>query len=334
MKINFLSTLVSPSVLGSNFDVKGNPKMKKQMKMETLCEKWLIYKKPKVKETTISAYYRIINAHIIPHFNYDLVSFIEKKKAILAPKTVHEIFGVLKQILEYGFKKKYIKFIDCDILLPSKSRKEIKILSNADYERFIDNVLINLNLESLGFLVALFTGVRIGELCALKWQDIDFKTKEIKITKTIQRVANLDKNAKTKTKIIIDTPKSKNSIRDIDILPFLLKFLKRFKGNGTDYILTGNSKYIEPRTYQNKFKKFIENIGIEDISPHSLRHTFATLAVENEMDIKVLSKILGHSSVYITYDLYVHPSKELRKQNMNKMADTYPWHKKTRLLTA
>ncbi len=166
-------------------------------------------------------------------------------------------------------------------------------------------------------------GIRLGEICALKWEDINFQTQTLKINKTIQRIKNLDENAVTKTKIIIDAPKSQKSIRDIPIPSFMLDLLEKNKADKNSYLLTGTPKYIEPRVYQDMFKKYLKESGINDIKFHALRHTFATRAIEKDFDIKSLSEILGHSSVKFTLERYVHPSDEYKRQNMEKLSVLY-----------
>ena len=301
--------------------------MKKQMSIKTLCKKWLTVKKKELKETSFSTYYRIVNAHIMKDFkNYNIDLFI-KKKSKLSAKTRYNIILVLIQILGYGKEKNCIN-IDYEIKLPKIRQKELRILTSTERTRFIDYIIKSLNVENLGFLITLYTGVRIGELCALQWGDIDFNLEVLKINKTMQRIANTNENAKTKTRIIIDTPKSQKSIRSIPIPSFLIDILKRYKCKDTDYVLTGNSKYIEPRTYQAKFKRFLISAKINHINFHALRHTFATMALENGFDIKALSEILGHSSIKITLDLYAHPSNEFKKKNMDNLISTYSWHEK------
>lgn len=129
--------------------------------------------------------------------------------------------------------------------------------------------------------------------------------------------------ASTKTKIVIDTPKSQKSIRDIPIPSFMVELMKNYKTGKDKYLLTGTTEYIEPRVYQSMFKTYLNEAKIEDINYHALRHTFATRAIEQDFDIKSLSEILGHSSVKFTLERYVHPSEEHKRKNMEKMSVFY-----------
>ena len=169
-------------------------------------------------------------------------------------------------------------------------------------------------------LIALYTGIRLGELCALQWSDIDFATNTLTISKTLIRVQNkIEETAFPKTRIIITKPKSDKSCREIPVPDYISKIAFDFVSKKTDYVLSGNSKPIEPRNMQYFFHSIIKEINIHNISFHTLRHTFATRCVEKNFDIKTLSEILGHSSVKITLDRYVHSNMELKRKNMNKL---------------
>lgn len=164
----------------------------------------------------------------------------------------------------------------------------------------------------------MYTGIRIGELCALKWGNISFEEKTLKIDKTMQRL-QCD-NQKRKTEIVILEPKSSCSIRLIPLPDFVIKELIKFRDNDNNYILSmDNKKFIEQRTMQNHFYKYISEAKIEKSNFHCLRHTFATRCVEKNFEIKSLSVILGHSSVKITLDKYVHVTMQMKRNNMSKV---------------
>jgi len=198
-------------------------------------------------------------------------------------------------------------------------------LTVSEQEKLKNHIQNNLDCKSLGVLISLYTGVRLGELCALQWKDIDFYEEEIKVTKTLQRIKNTDENDNRKTKVIIDKPKSVKSVRNIPLPSFLFNILKEYrKGYTADtYILTGNLRYMDNRVYQDKFKQYIKLAGLQDINFHATRHTFATRAIEHGIDVKTVSELLGHSSVKFTLERYVHSSKEHKKQSMEKMAACY-----------
>ena len=188
-------------------------------------------------------------------------------------------------------------------------------------KKLSDYLRNNLNLYNLGILVCLYTGFRIGEICALKWGNVSFQEKVIYVHQTMQRL-QCSESGESKTQIIISNPKSNSSVRKIPIPDELFNLIDQYTFPENAYFLTGTSKqYVEPRNMQNKFKKAIKECGIENANFHALRHTFATRCVELGFDIKSLSEILGHSSVNITLNRYVHPSMELKQQNMNKLSE-------------
>ena len=163
--------------------------------------------------------------------------------------------------------------------------------------------------------------MRIGEVCALRWENISIKDGIIKITSTMQRLRDFDVNRTTKTKIIISDPKSDTSARIIPLSDFAIDLCKKFiPTSPTAFVLSGSaSEFIEPRTLQYKMERYTKDCGLDDVHFHTLRHTFATRCVEFGFEIKSLSEILGHSSPQITLERYVHSSLELKRDNMNKV---------------
>ena len=311
-----------------------NKLIKPKISFETLCNEWLKEKEIKNKESTIARYNGIINRHLIPYFNHTSISKIDRNninsfikyktyQGNLGAKSIQDIVTVLCQILKYAEREKYIQPLIYDFARPIVPRKDLEVLSTSEQEFLVNKIKQDINRENIGILLSLYAGLRLGEVCALQWQDIDFNKGIIKITKTLQRIEDTDKSTGNKTKIIIDTPKSIKSVRKVPIPDFLLSELKILSERSfpQEYILTGTkTRYTEPRAYQYRFKRFLEQTGIRDINYHALRHTFATRAVEQKMDIKTLSEILGHSSVSFTLDRYVHPTIEYKKQNIEKLA--------------
>ena len=161
------------------------------------------------------------------------------------------------------------------------------------------------------------SGIRIGELCALQWKDIDLEKRILTVRKTIQRIQCRD-NFK-KTKLIITEPKSESSKRHIPIPEFMIEFLKKFQDKTEQYILSDNYKPIEPRTMQYRFAKILKNVNLPSVHFHALRHMFASNCIKLGFDVKALSEILGHSSVEITLNRYVHSSFEQKIEYMNRL---------------
>ena len=283
---------------------------------------WLKSVKISCKISSYSDYEYTAYAYLIPNFgsfkrkqiNKDIINdFTEKLlNKGLAPKTIKDILIILQQVLKYVG-------ITIDITMPKVKKKEIQILTKEDQLSLETYISKNINEDNFGMFLCLYTGLRIGELCALKWKNIDLDNNIIKVEKTLIRVKNFDKSIKTKTKVILDDPKSTSSKRNIPIPNFIISILKNLKKNDDDFFLTGKSVFIEPRSYTNHYKKVMKLLNIDKYNFHALRHTFATRCIENGCDPKSLSEILGHSNVKITLDRYVHPSFENKVKMMNNL---------------
>ena len=174
--------------------------------------------------------------------------------------------------------------------------------------------------SDIGILICLYTGIRIGELCALRWENIDLRNATITINKTVQRVRNANSNSKTK--INFDSPKSQSSSRTIPIPSFLVQKLMKYKRD-KGYILRDNGKFTDTRNISRRFKQLLQQADIDEVNFHILRHTFSTRALELGFDAKTLSEILGHSSVTTTLNLYAHVLPEHKKKEMEKLNDLY-----------
>ena len=203
-----------------------------------------------------------------------------------------------------------------------ESNKKIYVLTKNEQKKITDYCINNINSRNIGILISLYSGLRIGELCALKWEDIDFKKSLIIITKTVQRIYIKDK-LESKSKIIITNPKTKNANREIPINKDFLEILKQVKTNNRDYVISGNNKLIEPRTYRKYFDKVLKTIKINHINFHALRHTFATNCISLGIDYKTVSELIGHANVNITLNLYVHPRMSQKKKCINLICKVF-----------
>lgn len=213
---------------------------------------------------------------------------------------------------EYGFKLS-LK----NVVLPKVERKQINRISDTEQKRLMDYLNANMSLTAFGILLSLCMGLRIGELCGLKWEDVDFQRKILHIRRTVQRITSA--NGNRKTKIVISAPKSATSCRDIAIPDFLMEYFKMYRDEAGFYILSGTDKPVEPRTMQYRYKKILQNAEIGNHNYHKLRHTFATNCAEHGFDVKTLSTVLGHSSVNLTLNRYVHPDVVYQRRMINSM---------------
>jgi len=278
-----------------------------------------------LKESTLARYTYLCRKYIIPYFGdiamnelnnetiKDFISHLIKGNS-LAPKTINDIICLLIQII-----KNHCNF-EIDIKKLNNKQNDINVFTDEEYTKLKSYLNIETDSKKLGIMIAMLTGIRLGELCALKWENIDLENGIIYIQKTIQRVKTIDINSKTKTKIVIDTPKSMASIRSIPLPVILLNKLKEFKSKPNTYVLTNTAKYIEPRVYQRHFKAYLKACSIKDNNFHTLRHTFATTGILKGIDTKTLSVLLGHSDVSFTMKTYVHPNLEHKRSQLEKLA--------------
>lgn len=202
-----------------------------------------------------------------------------------------------------------------------KEIKPIYVFSKEDQAKIESILKTNINIRKASLLLCLYTGLRIGELCGLKWEDINFDKKVLCVKRTIERIKNNSNNIKNKTLLIESTPKSETSNREIPIPDFIIEILKQFKENDNSFILSKSKKLYDPRVFELFYARLLKNNNIYYANFHTIRHTFATRSIESKMDIKTLSEILGHSNIDITLNLYVHPSYELKKSSIENLVD-------------
>ena len=293
---------------------------------------WQADKKQYVKRSTYSAYSLLVNNHLIPAFKgvcdvtEEMVqSFVfTKLEHGLSQKSIKDILIVLKMILRFAVKQGFMQHREIDVKFPTeRERQELEVLSRSSQKQIMEYVQSHFTFMNLGIYICLCAGLRIGEVCALVWDDIDVESGVINVSKTIQRIYVIEGGEKH-TEVIIDTPKSKNSIREIPIAKDLLKMIKPFKKvvNGNFYVLTNSDQPTEPRTYRNYYKRLMEQLNMPKLKFHGLRHSFATRCIESKCDYKTVSVLLGHSNISTTLNLYVHPNMEQKKKCVEQMFKT------------
>lgn len=298
-------------------------------------EAWLVSIKPNLKDSTIARYRTALDRHLLPEFGDKIVTEITREDISafsnsllaskdeggkgLAPKTVSAILSVMKNVMDYIRLVKGLSVVSFDGLAVKIPQKQLRVFSLHEQEMLNGYLLGDLTPSNMGILLCLYTGLRIGELCALKWEDISFTEQKLHIERTMQRIQKPDEEGH-KTQVVITSPKSDCSVRDIPIPDDVFQILTEKRQPDGCFFLTGLERiYIEPRTMENRFNKVADACGISGATVHTCRHSFATRAVELGFDIKTLSEILGHASVAITMNRYVHPSMQHKQENMNKL---------------
>ena len=287
----------------------------------TILREWLETKKKDIKESSYYCYKSKLNKHILPFFKNIRYSHVNETKITefmrlkmqedLSSKYIADMVIIIKSAARWCEKTKgYLNRVAS--VSNIKVKRKTPVLLNISEQRTLQNYLLSENsCTAVGIYLCMYTGLRIGELCALKWSDIDLNKKIMYINKTAQR---LIVNNKTAVKLI--APKTGNSVRAIPLPTFLVKIHNNFKGDNNCFLLSGTDKIIEPRCLSYRFKNILKKANLPPIKFHSLRHTFATNCLQQNFDIKTLSEILGHSNVSITMKIYVHSSMERKVECM------------------
>lgn len=307
---------------------------------QEVAELWLGNIRCRVKESTYAKYANVVRKHLIPalgncqdgelttrqaeemvrrELGLDLMTEEEAEK--ISEKTMGDILMVLKEILSYGELLGYHTPCRLELLHLKKKEKKAVVLERQSQIKLEAFLLGEKDPVRTGILLSLYMGIRLGEICALKRKHVFYEEGILRIHATMQRVQAAEAEKGPKTKIVITEPKSFHSIREIPIPSFLLEHMEYMRSYPEEaYLLTGSETcFMEPRNLQNHFRKYQEACRLRPVNFHALRHTFATRCIESGVDIKALSEILGHASVNITLNRYVHSSLEMKRRNMEKV---------------
>ena len=308
-------------------DTKTTPD-KREILFEKVIPEWFEKIKKTKKHATYIKYCYIYKTYLTDilaeHFLSDAAT--EHFQDMLISRTMNcsesikkSIYSVLAGILSYGAENYYITPVRLKRKIPTSAKKKLNIYTRREQTILLRYLYENMDIRKMGIILCLSTGLRLGEICSLKWMDIDFQNKVLFVNHTVQRIAVNDQ--KTKTALQVGSPKTACSQREVPLSDEILLLLSRFKHHGA-YVLN-DSGPLEPRTYQYQFERFQKQAGIDCKNFHVLRHTFATNCIGNGVDVKSLSEILGHSNVQITLNRYVHPSLDTKRQYMNHISSVY-----------
>ena len=279
--------------------------------------------RPKIKLSTAKVYDRYLNKYIAPFFKSTALSKVSRELlqsfinslSGLSASTVKGVFALLRESLKLACKQNYITSVWVGTELPKPKRRGAKAFTRSE-QSLIENTLdIDGHPNDIGILLCLYTGLRIGEACGLKWEDIDLTGQTLTINRTVQRIT-LDGKSVLKE----FPPKSVSSRRCIPIPSFLAELLREAKKrSNTEYILSTNGHAEDPRSFQYRYKKILKTAGVKYASAHTLRHTFSVRALESGFDIKTLSEILVHSDAVVTMKTYAHSLDEHKRTSMERL---------------
>ena len=305
--------------------------LNKNLKYEEWLDIWMEKERFFIKESTYATYTNIIENHLKPVLgkkkinnitNEDLQNFIilklsTSKKNLekgLALKTVKDMTVLIKNTLKTATQNKLISFQNFQCKFPSSfSKSHLKTFSVEEQKILFKYLINNQNSKNLGILLCLQTGLRLGEICGLQWQDINLEKSTLTIRRTLQNIYIKEKN-KSYSKTIISTPKTKTSNRIIPLNIDFINLIKPFQQNKNNYFITNSTNYLKPHCYRYYYQKLLHFLNLPKLRFHSLRHTFATQAVELGIDCKIISEILGHANMNTTLNLYVHPKTEYKRK--------------------
>lgn len=293
---------------------------------------WMAHNRIRLKGGSINKYQSLIDTHIMPELGpiriTDLTAtqvnaFLERKltngridgSGGLSPSYVRSIMLVISAAIKYAVDEQLCLPLKTPVCKPTTPKPELIILSLEEQKKLEAALLNNLDLTCAGILISLHTGLRIGEICGLAWEDVDLDSMVIHVRHTVARIKN--DNATT---LILDTPKTKASRRDIPISSVLLPVLQKLKSiSNKGFVITGTNEFMKPRTFEYRYHRILDATGVVSVNYHALRHTFATRCIEVGVDVKSLSEILGHGNVSITLNTYVHSSLEMKRNQLEKL---------------
>lgn len=301
-----------------------------------LLTRWMNANSIRLKGATRKKYQFLIDTHINPELGNLRLSqinsaqinmFLDDKLADgrmdgaggLSPSYVRSITIIIGAAIKYAVAEELCMPLKTPIFKPAAKGKSMPCLSSQCRRRLEENCLLHMDGTSLGILLALHAGLRIGEICALRWEDIDTERRILSVRHTIARV-RAGMNETRKSQLILDQPKTKTSLREIPINSFLLPLLERMRADAnSSFVISEKPEFVSPRTFEYRYHSILKRYNIDQVNFHALRHSFATYCIERGVDDKTLSEILGHASVSITLNTYVHSTMEQKKAQIEKI---------------
>ena len=294
---------------------------KSKLRFTDVSTEYMEFRKPELRPTTYASYMHLLKRRIIPvvgsvkikDFNNDVLQgFVDAESAAGYGKHgIRDCVSIIKLVLRYAADMKYGKYKIRTIKYHrgcSDMRRE-HFLTKDEYNKLLTYCMENPGERTFPTLIAMTTGMRIGEVCGLKYGDVDYKNLTISVTRSIKRVCVPD----MPSELEISSPKTQSSIRMVPILPEVARLLERTGNSDEVYISSGRDKPLEPRSYRAKYNRILARLGIEHHTFHDLRHTFASRCINSGADARTVADILGHTNVEMTLNTYTHSTDERRR---------------------
>ncbi len=311
---------------------RGRNRKASDLLLSVYCDRWLTSRRYRVKESTFNQYCRMVEDHILPRLGKMDVTELDTEtidcftEALLeddglSVSTVREILVQLRAILRMAerFCPGTMRPIEINYPKDFEGRSK-RVLTREEQNCLTDALMTDLTPLNFGILLTLHAGLRVGEICALRWENLNLEEKTLEVRNTLQRIRDPDPDATPRTRVVAGPAKTRNARRDIPLNDTTAELCRRMDpGNPEIFVLTGTSQPMEPRTAQYALARIVDVCGLKGVHFHTLRHTFATRCMEQEFEPKALSEILGHANVSTTLQGYVHPSMETKRQNMKKV---------------
>ena len=297
-----------------------------------VASRWKAAKKPTVKKSTYAIYSQLCNKHILLWFcahpelsEANIQAFVNSElERGLSLKTVKDTLLVLQMLLTFGARMGAWEMPVYSVRFPSSLQPRHPLplsLSQAQEKRLLEHLHAQFSYRNLGLLICLYSGLRIGEVCGLQWQDIDLRAGVIHVGKTVQRIYIADGDYR-EYGLYLGPPKTASALRDIPLSGELRALLRQVgRGKAPEvFVVSDAAAPLEPRYYRQYFSRLLKRLGLPPVRFHALRHSFATRCIESRCDYKTVSAILGHASIYTTLDLYVHPDLVQKRRCIDKMS--------------
>lgn len=297
-------------------------------------EQWLYSVRQSVKESTFSHYQYTLRHYLLPVFGYFKMSALDEKileqglLEIITPTSrkqkplgvamAQECLSMLRRICKYAAHFHLIRPLEISVKLPKKNPKTLLPFTLEEQKKLQAFVMDSPTPRKIGLLLGFQLGLRIGEICGLKWEDFDLSAGIVTIQRTISRISCGDGH----TKVVVQSPKTEKSNREIPLPKSLLRVLKQLSKNFSNetWFLSGNEeKPVEPRCYRKSIHGYLKKASVHQAHPHMLRHTFATTCLQAHCDIKTLSELLGHANAAITLKQYVHSDMGCKRKEINRI---------------